>query len=83
MNGMMVKIQSIKNKDDFVSFLNELAIDFRNNPEEWKNMTVDTFLESVASWVEDYSTAPNNDIEWEKLDYTILARLFYVGKIYE
>ena len=37
----------------------------------------------LASWIEDYSISPANDIEWEKIDFKILAQLLYMGKIYE
>ena len=33
----MKKMEEVKTKKDFVSFVYELSEDFRNNPESWPN----------------------------------------------
>ena len=80
---MIEVIEKIGNKADFVYFLYLLAKDFKKNPQEWENQTIPEFLEQMAGWVEDYSTCPANDIEWEGIDYKVLAQIIYMGKIYE
>lgn len=76
-------IEKIGNKADFIHFLYLLSKDFENNLQEWENQTIPEFLEQMASWIEDYSTCPANDIEWERIDFKVLAQIIYMGKIYE
>lgn len=76
-------IEKIGNKVDFIHFLYLLSKDFVKNPQEWENQTIPDFLEQMASWVEDYSDCPANDIEWSRIDFKVLAQIIYMGKIYE
>ena len=46
-------------------------------------MRIDEYLESVASWVEDFSASPRNDIGWESVDYRLILRMLYMGSLYE
>ena len=80
---MIEKISSISSKEEFIEYLQDLATDYTDNRDEWENQTISDYLEQIASWIEDYSISPANDIEWEKIDFKILAQLLYMGKIYE
>ena len=80
---MFEEIENINNTADFIHFLYLLAEDFEENPQEWENYTIPEFLEQMAGWIEDYSTCPANNIEWEKIDFKVLAQIIYMGKIYE
>lgn len=83
MENVVEHINGISNKEDLVRFLHLLSKDYKNNQEQWENGTIDEFLEGIAGWIEDFSECEQNDIHWESIDYSILARLFYMGKIYE
>ncbi len=83
MDDIAAKIEEIFCKEDFLSFLAQLAADFRASPQEWENRTVDQYLEAVQSWVEDFSTSEYNDIDWSRVEYSIMARILYMGKLYE
>lgn len=63
--------------------MNQLSKDSLENAGEWENGSIADYLERIASWVEDFSRCPQNDIDWTKVDYKLIARLFCVGKIYE
>ena len=76
-------IEKIGNRADFIHFLYLLSKDFKKNPQKWENQTIPEFIEQMASWIEDYSTCPANDIEWERIDFKVLAKIIYMGKIYE
>lgn len=80
---MIDKINSVSGKDDFVKFLYELSEDYLLHQEEWENTSVSDYIEQIASWIEDFSKCPRNDINWENMDYSVIARIFYMGKIYE
>ena len=60
-----------------MSFLTCLAEEFDVNHDEWENRTISAYLESISAWMYD------SDEEPEHLDFRELAKLFYVGKIYE
>ena len=83
MDDIVAKIGEISCKEDFLSFLAQLAADFQASPQEWENRTVDQYLEAVQSWVEDFSTSEYNDIDWSRVEYSIMARILYMGKLYE
>lgn len=76
-------INRISSKTDFLSFLGGLAENFRDNPNEWQADTVDGFLEACASWIMDFSKCPQNDIDWESIDYRTFAKILFMGKYYE
>lgn len=76
-------VEEIRSKNDFLRFLDILANDFKTNNGEWENKNIPDFLEQMGSWLEDYSECPGNDIDWDNIDYSVLARILYMGRIYE
>jgi len=77
------KIKDIKTKNDFLSFMDLLQKDFMLNKTEWQNQTIDSYFESISSWVEDVQDNTFSDIDLSKTEWKTLAQLLYVGKIYE
>ena len=73
------RIENVKDTDSFTCFLKALAQDYKDNHDEWKNWSIEDYLKSIAAWFED--TNENN--EFEQLYFKELAKIFYVGKIYE
>ncbi|WP_294618601.1 hypothetical protein [uncultured Bacteroides sp.] len=63
--------------------MDELNSSFLTNSEEWENRTIGEFLNAMQSWIEDYSSSEFNDIDWGQVDYSLLAKILYMGKIYE
>ena len=83
MDCISKRIEEISDKKAFLAFLSELNSRFLTNSEEWENRTINEFLDAMQSWIEDYSSSEFNDIDWGKVDYSLLARILYMGKIYE
>mgnify|MGYP007039313514 FL=1 len=81
MDCISKRIEEISSKKAFLAFLDELNSSFLKNSEEWENRTIDEFLNAMQSWIEDYSSSEFNDIDWGKVDYSLLARILYMGKI--
>lgn len=80
-----VMIEQVRTREDFVRFIHKLREDTYINTDEWENKNISSYLESIASWVEDMdgyyknmNMKPPKDVDWK-----FLATLFYVGKIYE
>ena len=82
-DAVFSKIQSITDKTSFIEFLDLLAKDYAINPFEWENNTIQYFIEAMSSWIADFSESDYNDIDWEKPDYQTLAKILYMGKLYE
>lgn len=81
--SVFATIEKITDKDSFVQFLNLLARDYATNQPEWENKSVIDFIKAMLSWTEDFSASPANNIDWEKVDYKTMAKILYMGKIYE
>lgn len=83
MQDIIAQIEQISGKEDFLSFLDQLIFDYRNNTQEWENTKIDLYLEAMQTWIEDYSSSEFNDIDWDKISYSTIAKILYMGKIYE
>lgn len=76
------EIENINNRESFLVFLENLANDYKENNEEWVNDSISDYLERIAAWIKDWGDSHGNN-EFEQLDFKELAKIFYVGKIYE
>lgn len=82
MANLVEQMSNIANMDDFLNFVIQLAMDAKDHPEEWANTTITDYLGQMASWVDDCYVFENT-IDWEKVDYKTIAKILYMGKIYE
>lgn len=76
---------TIKTREDFVSFVYELSKDFRTNPQSWENKDIGAFLEALAGWVEDmdgYYLGQGQSVP-DKPDWKNVADMLMAAKIYE
>lgn len=79
------KVDTIRTKDEFIGFIKQLKKDRNDKPEEWENADIQSYLAGISSWIDDMEgyyknigkNVPNN------IDWSFIATLFYVGKIYE
>jgi hypothetical protein len=83
--SIYLEIKNVKTKEDFIKFLGMLAEDKKSNIEEWENKSIEDYLESIKSWIEDMEGYyKNNNIQAPKnIDWNFIANILYVGKIYE
>lgn len=82
MTNLVSQIEHVADKDGFIKVVRLLVEEIRSK-QQVSNMSIDEYLESVASWVEDFSECPRNDIDWKSVDYRLILRLLYMGCIYE
>ncbi|MBU5677859.1 hypothetical protein KQI88_15685 [Alkaliphilus sp. MSJ-5] len=78
-------LKNVKNKEDFIEFINVLLKDINENPDDWEDKHVFSYLESIQSWVEDmegYYSNTKQEIP-KDINWNFIATLLYVGKIYE
>ena len=80
-----LQVQKIQTKKDFVNFLRDLKKDYLKNSSSWENKDIETFLEAMASWVEDMDGFYINQglPVPEKPDWKVFADILMGGKIYE
>jgi hypothetical protein len=85
MQDFKKQIDEIDIKEDFVNFVELLALDLKNNPEEWANKTLSDYLESISSWTEDMEGYyRNNNIPIpENINWKVFANILIAAKMYE
>ena len=77
---------SIDSKQDFIRFVCELYKDFKSQPENWENNTLELFLEAMAAYAEDiqgYYDNTNQNIDANKASWQVFADISMEAKIYE
>lgn len=70
-------IENIRTVNDFVAFLRVMENDYKMNKSEWKNIQLDDYFESISAWIVDTQFCD------DKLDFSAIAKMLYMGKIYE
>ena len=70
-------IENIRTVNDFVAFLRVMGNDYKMNKSEWKNIQLDDYFESISAWIVDTKLCD------DKLDFSVIAKMLYMGKIYE
>ncbi len=75
----------IRSRSDFISFIYRLYDDLQENPGSWENPRLDSFLEAVASWVEDMDGYFENRGEPvpEEPSWRLLGEILLAAKYYE
>ena len=85
MKNLIVKINTINQKKDFVNFVELLLEDLRNNPNDWENKTLESYLEAIGSWTEDMERFYiNNQLPIpENVNWSVIANILLAAKMYE
>ena len=76
---------SIRNRQDFLSFLEKFIKDYRS-AEGWENNKLESFLEGMLSWVEDADGYYENINETEVLSnpsWRLFADILIASTMYE
>ena len=83
--NMFDKIENIKSREDLIDFIDDLVKDTEVHSEEWENKSISDYLLSMQSWIEDMDGFYlNNNLEFPKnIDWSFIATIMYIGKIYE
>lgn len=69
-------IEAIQTPAAFAAFLDAMRQDFRTHPETWQNRTLDDYFEALSAYARDTASTAT-------ADFAQLAKLLYIGKIYE
>jgi hypothetical protein len=79
------RVCAIETKDDLATFVEELRADLRAHPDEWQNLTLDHYLESLSAWLTDMAddyfgsngTSTPASPSWRALGEMLLAAKYY------
>lgn len=85
MKELINQINNLHTREDFIKFLLLLVKDFKNNPDEWENNNLESFLEAAASWTEDMDGYYiNNNLPLpENVNWKVFANILMAAKMYE
>lgn len=76
----------IQNKEDFVQFVLDLKNNLQENPDEWENLSLESYLEAIAYWIksmEHYYKNLQLEPPLEPINWDFFATVLLVGKYYE
>ncbi|MBW3469831.1 DUF7660 family protein [Arthrospiribacter ruber] len=78
--------EKIESKKDFENFLEQFRIDLETKPEEWENITLVSFLESLHAYTQDvegYYKNMNMPFDERRPTWKVFAHLLLGAKVYE
>lgn len=76
---------SIRTREDFVSFVKVLTKDLRENRTTWENCNLENYLEAISEWVEDmdgYYINQGKPVPTQP-DWKVLGDILMAAKMYE
>ncbi|MDY6929918.1 MAG: hypothetical protein SWN10_22865 [Pseudomonadota bacterium] len=85
MNDLMEKVRSVNNQKSMAKFVSELADSFAENPDDWVNNDLESFLYALSAWIEDMDGYYKNtgqlydekDIAWKNFADMLAAATMY------
>lgn len=83
--NLVEEIGKLRDKQDFIVFLQILIKNLKENPDEWENRTLESFLGAIADWVEDmegYYLNNNLPIP-DRIDWKFFANILAAARVYE
>ncbi|MFC0178757.1 DUF7660 family protein [Thorsellia kenyensis] len=82
---MFNEINSIKNKADFLFFINKLKQSLENELESWVNNDLSSYLEALSDWIEGIEQFYINTKQPipENISWKVFADILMAAKMYE
>ena len=79
------KIETVKSKEDFIDFVNDLIKDFEMNQNDWENNNLKSFLQAISAWTGDMEGFYQNQkkVLPANIDWNVFANILYASKMYE
>jgi hypothetical protein len=80
------RVCTIETRDDLATFVGELRQDLLRHPDEWQNLTLDHYLESLSAWLAEMAeddARPGGDQMPETPSWRALGEMLLAAKYYE
>jgi hypothetical protein len=85
MDRLSQRVSAIETKADLATFVGELRQDLLSHPDEWQNLSLDHYLDSLSAWLadmaDDYFQANGAKMpespSWRALGEMLLAAKYY------
>lgn len=78
-------VNKIKNREDFLVFIEALLKDRIHNASSWENPDMESYLEALGRWVEDmdgYYINTGQEVP-KNVDWKVFADILMAAKVYE
>jgi len=78
--------QQVRDRTEFIAFVERLHEDYLNNGEAWENSTLERFLEAMVGYAKDiqgYYDNSNQKINANEASWQIFSDILEGAKIYE
>lgn len=78
-------VENVKSREDLIEFVYHLKKDLLANQEQWENISLEDYLDAIASWTEDmdgYYKYTNQPIPTQP-SWKTIADILYAASMYE
>ncbi|MBR1149951.1 hypothetical protein [Bradyrhizobium sp. JYMT SZCCT0428] len=76
--------KEIRSRADFAEFVAELEADLKNHPNDWENLTLETFLDALGAWAGSARLGENFPVSLDRPEaWSLAAMLLWTGRSYE
>ena len=75
----------VHSRSEFIGFLKAFRKDLEENSEKWENANLNSFLEAMASWIEDiegFYLNQNRSVP-DQPSWNMLTEIFLAARVYE
>lgn len=76
----------VTDRTSFIKFVEKLRVDFNTKPHEWKNKTLDDFLEALSAYAHDiqgYYKNTNQQTNADVASWQVFADILAGASMYE
>lgn len=85
-DALVERAEGVLTKKDFAAFLDLLARNLRDHPEEWENATLGQYLQGLCGFVEGmegYYSNAGIQLGTDRPGWRVLADVLLAGRVYE
>ncbi len=81
----MMNPRSVRSREELAEFVRGLAVDLKRHPDQWTNVSLGDFLESMSAWIDDmdgYHKSQGEEVP-SRPQWRTLAEILAASRMYE
>lgn len=84
-DSLIERLKVVSDRGSLVVFIRRLLKDFKENPAEWENRNLTSYLEAMSAWIEvmDVAYKNMNMVMPKTPDWRMIAQILIAPKAYE